>query len=124
MFCVTSINSRCFCAYGFNYEDKYLSNCEFGLTKDDSTYKILATDEEVKKRLIEECIRLGIWNVPIKCLYSESNWNNNDDFCVNYYDGELWSSCGMVFKDGVFAKPLNTLTKKQAEEKLNCKIID
>ncbi|QQV90445.1 hypothetical protein Harreka1_38 [Olleya phage Harreka_1] len=81
---------------------------------------VLATEEEVKTALIKEAKRLGVWNTPIKCLYNEANWGLDDSFtvCYNLNMNGLWSHYGQVFKNGVFAEPLETITKEDAEKQL------
>jgi hypothetical protein len=103
--------------YGF-YEGSYGSDWSFDLS--DLTP---ATEEEVKEALISQCKKLGIWEVPVKCLYGSSG--KMSCFDIQFNDNRLWSTYGVVFEDGVFAKPLpikKQMTVSQLEEELGYEI--
>ena len=86
-----------------------------------------ATTQEIKKHLIQEAKERKIWNVPIiqhngfrqphlnKGIYNEIYRPSEDS---------LFSQAGLVYYKGQWAKPLKTITKKEAEQELDAIIIN
>ena len=83
----------------------------------------LATDQEVKEALEKEIKKRGLWNSPIKCLFDDINWDNDNGFTRTCTNNEVWTKYGQVFKDGNFAELLETITKEEAEKQLGKTII-
>jgi hypothetical protein len=84
---------------------------------------VLATEEEVKEALINQCKKLGIWEVPVKCLSGLSSEKSR--FGIIFHDNRLWSTYGVVFQNGVFAEPLpikKEMTVSQLEKELGYEI--
>ena len=109
--------------YGFDSNgDWYSSNKTFN-TPDDDGQNIKATEEKVKEALINQCKKLGIWEVPVKCLNGSSG--KMSCFDIVFDNNRLWSTYGEVFNNGVFAKPLpikKQRTVSQLEEELGYEI--
>jgi hypothetical protein len=82
-----------------------------------------ATDKEVKEALTKEIKKRGLWDTPIKCLNGEHNWNNDKSYGREFSNNIVWTEYGVVFRDGVFADKLETITKEEAEKQLG-KIIE
>lgn len=85
---------------------------------------IEATEQEVKIALENEAVKRGFKEGNYKCLYShEVNEINSliKIYCMDL--DRLWIESGVVYENGKWAEIITTLTKKEAEEKLNCKII-
>lgn len=83
-----------------------------------------ATKEEIEQHLIKEAERRGLWDVPVKCLYHKVCKTNKS--CIAFYNHEedaLWSEYGLVYQKGQWAEIIPTMTKEEAEKKLNCKIV-
>lgn len=88
----------------------------------------LATDTEVLEALTNEAVKRGFGkkNVYfIDCL--SRNFISTGKF--SFHNGKVENNGitnganGWIFRDGKWAEIIPTLTKKEAEEKLNCKII-
>ena len=116
--------------YGFNFFGEFDNNMYF--SNESNTLKE-ATQKEWEEALIKEAERRGYEEgIYFKSIIGDNNflikgsclkygWNNQD--CLY----EINSS-GLIFKDGVWATIIPTLTKQQAEEKLKefgfeCKIV-
>jgi len=90
---------------------------------------IQATNKEVELALIKEAKR-GYENKNVECLvsgvyeidFSKGVYKFTDNrlclYTKNSIDG-VW-----VFENGKWAEIINEMTRKEAEEKLNCKIVD
>lgn len=81
-----------------------------------------ATPKEIEQHLIQEAKKRGLWGVPIKAINGEVY---GKVFKVDYeYDDDcLWSEYGRVYRRGKWAEIIPTMTKEEAEKKLNCKIV-
>jgi len=113
-------------AYGFDAEgiyNKSQSNYEWG-TPNNYTE---ATEQEVFEALKNESVKRGfVGNIYVN-LY-EIGFVNNDLLIsseITWKDG--WLNYGTkgtaIFRNGKWATIIKTITKKEAEEKLNCKIV-
>jgi len=88
----------------------------------------LATTEEITEALKAEAIKRGLdkgyhqWDgesyIGVRKSSPEMYLNEEMD-CLVYSE-----SLNHVFNKGVWANPIPTITKAEAEEKLNCKIVD
>jgi hypothetical protein len=82
-----------------------------------------ATDKEVEDALIKEAKRRGFKEgVKFKCLYNHIIGGS----CVPMLgsDGLLWIEKGCVFRNGIWATPLKTITKEEAEKQLGKTILN
>ena len=105
--------------YGFNGNNEWSNGYAFSVNM-----CLPASDQEVKKALIKEAKRRGIWNTPIKCLDNEFNWDYDNGFSICFHGNVLWSKYGVVFRDGKWADILlATITKEDAEKQLGKTII-
>lgn len=76
-----------------------------------------------RDRLIEECKKRDIWDTkyfnpvqgPINIIPRSIVYNEASDI--------LWSIHGTVYHQGVFATPIETITKEEAEKQLGKKIV-
>ena len=86
-------------------------NCNYKLRKND--YK--ATNKEVARALIKEAKNRGFKKgVRFTCLCNKVIVN--DCWTMFCSEGYLWIDGGCVFKDGKWATPIETITKKQAKK--------
>jgi hypothetical protein len=109
--------------YGLNTFGSWFGKNVSGFIYSD-TLHVLATEEEVKEALVNQCKQLGIWEVPVKCLLRFTN-REKARFDIQFNDNRLWSTYGVVFEDGVFAEPLpvkKQMTVLQLEEELGYEI--
>ena len=107
--------------YGFNHVGNFTEN--YRTKYIDRDFIRYATDKEVKEALIKEAVKRGFkLGVYVKgmddkerCkLFGDIKLFGND--CVNIgYD---------IFRSGKWAEIIETITKQEAEKKLNKKIID
>lgn len=110
--------------YGFNRDGSWLEDMCFSVI----TNPIEATPKEVEEALIKEAVKRGFkegvcvknhqgTNVlkSLKIVYTNEY---NDGIYTENQDPGVW-----IFINGVWSDIIPTLTKQQAEEKLNCKII-
>lgn len=134
IFCITELTEKYVYAYGLTYENKWTDTCEFCDNGELDSF-VLATEEEVLKALKNEAIKRGFK----KGVYIEDIYNGNDFEIVssNKFDYEevpfgkyrgkvsLRDTDGnILFVNGKWAEIIPALTKKEAEKKLNVKIID
>ena len=120
--------------YGFNSIQEFKTGnfCRRLDDKHKVDYKnfnfIEATNEEIFEALKNEAIKRGFGkkNVYfIDCL--SRNFISTGKF--SFYNSKVENNGitnganGWIFRDGIWATIIPTLTKKEAEEKLNCKII-
>jgi hypothetical protein len=86
----------------------------------------LATEQEVFEALKNEAVKRGFnSDIPIhiksRNAYSYLAKPSNSDFFFKNNCLYLWEI--KIFNKGIWAEIIPTLTKKEAEEKLNCKIV-
>jgi len=108
-------------SYGFTMSGKWYDNLGISV---DEIYKV-ATDKEVEIALKNEALKRGfkegVWfESAVSEDYFKFNYLfiNDNDFSIIWNKG-----CGVIFKDGIWAEIIPTITKEEAEEKLKCKII-
>lgn len=112
-------------AYGFDAEgiyNKSESNYEWGTTNNYTE----ATEQEVFEALKNEAVKRGFnSDIPIhiksRNAYSYLAKPSNSDFFFKNNCLYLWEI--KIFNKGIWAEIIPTLTKKEAEKKLNCKIV-
>lgn len=110
-------------AYGFNTLGDWteIEETEYNPSKHGENR--LATYAEIEEALIKEAKKRGVWDCPIIDVNGKKRDYKGDGFI--FYHNQLWSRYGLVFKDGLWAKPLEeTITKKEAEKQLGKTIID
>lgn len=86
-----------------------------------------ATKSEVLKALKKECIKLGlVEGVMIKSFRKCYNYSTLSDRKAEYnkINNQLYLGGCLVFDNGKWQSPVKTITKKDAQERLNCIIID
>lgn len=82
-------------------------------------YDTEATTEEWVEAIKKECEKRGLKDGNYKSLTS----GIFIEYTIPEYIIELdrlWTSHGVIYEKGIFATPIPILTKKEAEEKLNC----
>ena len=88
-----------------------------------------ATKEEVEKHLIEEAKRRGYSETNIKCLTGIKNsFNTSYDWYYSILKDALYTmprgnGGNTVYEKGKWAEIIQTMTKEEAEAKLNCIIV-
>ena len=131
MFCFQGIysNSNASNAYGFTLSGKWYEN--LGVNKESAYFE--ATEQEVFEALKNEAVKRGFkegvyidkllpFNMGTDKIGFDKNQLESDKFYL--HSGGLF--CGnlmLMNHKGVWAEIIPTLTKKEAEEKLNCKIV-
>ena len=113
-------------AYGFagNY---FCNNDGWGITTHDRNWQEAAI-EEWESALIKEAKTRGYKNGNYDCL---SSWGSDVVITDNYFfdsdgylfQGEDMSDSNMIFKNGIWAEIIKTISKEDAEKQLGCKII-
>jgi len=118
--------------YGFGANGIWMENAK----SDSWDFKelektILATDTEVLEALTNEAKKMGlvdgayfiepencnVYSSEIrKCVGEVKIWNNINTLCFS-------GSQSLIFKNGIWATPIKTYTKEEAEKMLNAKII-
>ena len=82
-----------------------------------------ATNSEVEAALINEARRRGFKSN----IYIEADWNGwckvNEEQPYLDSNNHLWMGRSRIFVNGKWATIIPTMTKQEAEEKLNCKIV-
>jgi len=106
-------------AYGiWNYKWNDISNC--GSSIDEWTE---ATDQEVFEALKNESVKRYNDGEYVKRFNSSSLLRVDSEFKSELKDNDLWYGGGIVFRKGIWATIIPTITKKEAEEILGKKII-
>ena len=82
-----------------------------------------ATEQEVFEALKNEAVKRYNNGEYVKRFNSSSLLRVDSEFKSELKYNKLWYGGGIVFRNGKWAEIIPTLTKKEAEEKLNCKII-
>jgi hypothetical protein len=109
--------------YGFNGFGNWCVNDkkEYNFNKE---FEYEATSKQVKTALTNEAIKRGFkegaW---FKSLFGNGNVRCCNNDCELKKDGSFWICGSYVMKDGIWAEIIPTITKEEAEKKLNCKII-
>ena len=114
-------------AYGFTVSRQWFEN--LGVSKEDVYRK--ATPEEVEDALIKEAEKRGFKEE----VYVKYPWFKDSEvdkiykpFYIKgntYLDGDsFYYNNVKVFKSGIWADIIPTITKSEAEKRLNCKIVD
>ncbi len=106
--------------YGFDTFFKWSEKIGLNIEKNDIV--TLATDQEVETALINEAKKRGFSKCEMINYKGNRVLFGNQEYTQNSYDG-MAGICGIVFSDGIWKELIPTMTKKEAEEKLNCKII-
>lgn len=115
--------------YGFDHSDCFTNNYGALDTFRDPKYKYaLASDNAITEALKAEAIKRGLVEGVYCALKSESvTLQRIDKSDIIFSNNTL---CGfssyiefILFKDGVWAEIIPTITRKEAEEKLNAKIV-
>ena len=75
-----------------------------------------ATSEEVKKALIDEATRRGVWNRPMNSAVT-NNVNTDGRYfeAFEHENNVLWSEYGRVFDNGEWATALEITTEERLE---------
>jgi hypothetical protein len=116
-----------YCAYGYGFKSCGEWACESKKYNYSLDLKP-ATDEEVEQALIKEAKKRGFKKGVVAESVYDKHYSGIIDGEFSVQDGQLWcdalDNCYSIqlFKDGKWATPINTITKKEAEEKLNCVI--
>lgn len=120
IFCVTKLTETRVFAYGLTFKNEWVSEKDFCDNAELDSF-VLATEEEVFEALKNEAVKRGFKeNVWIKYLGNTQNGNFYYNSEINY----LYCGSYSCFQDGVWAEIIETLTKEEAEKKLNVKIIN
>jgi len=86
-----------------------------------------ATPQEIKDALEKESVRRGFKNGNYKCLDMPQITENKVENNFFFENNGLWHGnkgrANLVFKNGIWAKIIPTITKQEAEERLGMKII-
>lgn len=83
-----------------------------------------ATPEEIQSALQKEAERRGFVAGNFKCIYSPRTIKNKEGNYFYWQDEDvLWIGGNACYEKGKWAEIIPTITKKEAEEKLNVKII-
>ena len=107
--------------YGFDNEFKWNEECDLG---NEPNYWKQATTEEWEAALIAEAKKRG--------LYDAINFSNAHTLLSNYGvstfhksidQNAIWTSYGCIYYKGVWAEIIKTITKREAEKQLGCKIV-
>ncbi len=121
---ITKIHLKSFDVYGFNYKGDYKTWLDSDNINDDKWQE--ATTDEWESALIEEAKKRGYNNGNYKCLYQHGN-SLETDGNIHMFEGSVWIGNGVetnqVFKKGVWAEIVKTISKEEAEKQLGCKII-
>lgn len=86
-----------------------------------------ATDKEVEEHLIKEAERR--YKVPCPIQYLDSDINVLQGYSLNYDpENDTLGASGFgagdfIYQKGQWAEIISTITKEEAEKKLNCKIV-
>jgi hypothetical protein len=109
--------------YGFNTKGEWNNRLGAAWFIGGTTFINKMNDEEVKEALMKEAKRLGFEDgVKFQCLYNHTV--GGDFIPMLGTDGLLWLEKGCVFRDGVWAIPLETITKEEAEKQLGKTIVN
>ena len=75
-----------------------------------------ATEDELKKALIEEATRRGVWDKPMVSAVS-GNINTDGTYCESFeaVNNVLWSEYGRVFDNGEWATALELTTEERLD---------
>ena len=119
--------------FGFDSHGKWTNDLTFLKTFD---YRFEeANEQEVFEALKNEAVRRRFGQIGIyfnsldndKCISDIEGfdfWNLEErDSDENKYNIAVCKYGGVIFRQGIWAEIIPTLTKKEAEEKLNCKIV-
>lgn len=127
LFCPTEIiNSKKCKGYGFGCVKKQFLSIDSKFDWEINGSEVEATPKEVEGALIKEAVKIGYHtDKPIHI-----NYKNGSGFMKNPSKNDFWFRDGIlylwdikIFEEGVWSEIIPTITKQEAEEKLNCKII-
>jgi len=112
LYCITNIKDDLVSAYGF--EDEYwresgsFKMC-FGIND------VLATEEEVKTALVNECKKRELTKGKAICLYDKTELQiySDGEFVFTLKDNDMWFGGVKVYKNGIFAKKITEPTEKE-----------
>lgn len=109
--------------YGFDGNFDWYSKTKTEYNPNGNSENRLATYAEIEEALIKEAKKRGVWDCPIIDVNGKKRDYKGYGFI--FCNNQLWSRYGLVFKDGLWAKPLEeTITKKEAEKQLGKTIVD
>ncbi len=113
--------------YGFDAVGNWMEE-QGGFNLNDDHFKwSLCEDSEITQALTKEAVKRRYKEAKyIKCLEAEELIKTDFDFWTAFKDGEYWLGGCLIFKDGKWAEIIPTITKAEAEKKLDnkFKIID
>jgi hypothetical protein len=104
--------------FGFNHEGEWTEI--YGNDNLHSKYRndIVrpATSEEIKKALIDEATRRGVWDKPmVSALSKMTSFDGIYAECFYLVNNELWSEYGRVFDNGEWATALELTTEERLD---------
>jgi len=104
--------------FGFNHEGEWTEI--YGNDNLHSKYRndIVrpATSEEIKKALIDEATRRGVWDKPmVSALSKMTSFDGIYAECFYLINNELWSEYGRVFDNGEWATALELTTEERLD---------
>jgi hypothetical protein len=104
--------------FGFNHEGEWtdIYSNEHLHSKYRNDVVRPATDDEVKKAIIEEATRRGVWDKPMVSAVSK-NISDSGTYCETFeaVNNVLWSEYGRVFDNGEWATALELTTEERLE---------
>jgi hypothetical protein len=104
--------------FGFNHEGDWteIYNNEHLHTKYRNDIVRPATDDEVKKAIIEEATRRGVWDKPmVSAVSGNTNTDGSYSEAFEAVNNVLWSRYGRVFDNGEWATALELTTEERLE---------
>lgn len=105
LLCFQGMKDKTIRGYGFDLEnnewhDELCFDYVFKKYKSEE-----ATENEVEEALIKGARRRGVWNVPV--IDVNGIKRNSQEYAVVFALDEFWSSYGLIYRNGKWAKPLN-----------------
>jgi len=104
--------------FGFNHEGEWteIYSNEHLHSKYRNDIVRPATSDELKKALIDEATRRGVWDRPMVSAVS-NNTSTDGTYCesFDYINNVLWSRYGRVFDNGEWATALELTTEERLE---------
>ena len=75
-----------------------------------------ATSDEVRKALIDEATRRGVWDKPMVSASSKmTSFDGTYAECFDLVNNEIWSEYGRVFDNGEWATALELTTEERLD---------
>lgn len=108
--------------YGFDHEGRWMDY--YGNPKTDKYVFELATPEEVKEALTKEAVKRGFIGKNLYIKLENKHYQLQSEKGDFQLIGDIFFYQGApILNKGVWAEIIPTITKAEAEQKLNCKII-